>query len=271
MTVRPETPPVLLASIALEPNRWKKAAEKVPSLKVSEWGRRAAEAGFAGWELWEHHYFLADGDERAGLAGMDPPVRIFNTYLIPGIDDASAWQRVADAVKALCPDVGGIKFNLGREDVPVDRQVEAALRWADQLPEEVRMLCECHPGTVLEEPGAAARAFQRWPAERFAAILHPMNADPGHIDRWFEVLGSRITHLHWQGRDDNRRVRRLGDLRERLDVAILSLQRNGFSGTQSVEFVEGLGRPGECVAGLFEAAAADRKALGEAWAAVQRG
>jgi hypothetical protein len=261
MTDLPENTPVYLASIALEPNRWKPADRKVPSLRVSDWSARAHQAGFAGWELWEHHWFLADPDERAALAESLCPIRIFNTYLIPGIDSPAQWDRVVEAVNTLGSQVHGIKFNLGKDSVPLDSQIQAAMDWATQLPPAVRMLCECHPGTVLETPQAAAKAFAIWPAARFGAILHPMGRDPGHCDAWFSALNGRIQHLHWQARDDDNRICALRDQPDLLSVVKNSLQENAFRGTQSVEFVHGTGRADESIAGLFAEATQDLSSL----------
>jgi sugar phosphate isomerase/epimerase len=261
MTSRPEQPAVYLASIALEPNRWKKEPQRVPSLRVSEWSGRAAGAGFDGWELWERHFLLADAAEREALRDGELPVTLFNTYQRPGLDSLDDWKRVVEAVAFLGPQVRGIKFNLGPEGVPFDEQVGAALEWAGHLPEGVRMLCECHPGTVLETPEAAREAFMQWPAGRFGAILHPLNKDPCHCGAWFSALGGRIEHLHWQARDADNKVCPLSAGKERLDVVVKSLHRHGYAGTHSVEFVKGTGQPGESVAGLFEAAIADLKTL----------
>jgi sugar phosphate isomerase/epimerase len=261
MTDQPDTATILLASVALEPNRWKKDELRVPSLRISEWGERAAEAGFDGWELWERHYFLADASERAALTASALPVVHFNTYLRPGLDSLDDWKRVVEAVTALGPQVRGIKFNLGSGERPVFEQVAAAVDWADYLPENVRMLCECHPGTVLETPDAAREAFRIWPAGRFGAILHPMNRDPGHCDAWFGALEGRIEHLHWQARDAENRVCGLADMRDALSVVENSLRKHAYTGMHAVEFVRGTGQPGESVDGLFEAAIDDLKVL----------
>lgn len=261
MTAQPESSGIFLASIALEPNRWRREPEKIPSLRVSEWSERAARSGFAGWELWEHHYLKAGEKERKALAASSLPVRIFNTYRIPGIDPHEDWLRVAEAVRHMGDRMRAIKFNLGKADVPVERQIEAALAWAESLPEDVRMLCECHPGTVLEDPSAAARAFNVWPADRFGAILHPMNRDPGHCERWLEALGSRIGHLHWQARNEENRICSLLDKRDQVARAVHLLAGKGFIGTQSIEFVEGTGRPGESPETLFAAAQRDLRTL----------
>lgn len=258
MTDQPE---IYLASVALEPNRWKGPDKRRPSFAVSAWSDKAREAGFDGWELWEFHFHLADDGEKEALSGIQPPVRIFNTYQLPGYDTFASWQDVVRAVEVLGAPVHGIKFNLGKGEVPVETQVEEALRWGDALPDGVRMLCECHPGTVLETPEAAARAFGLWPRERFSAIMHPMRDDPDHIPDWFDALGDRITHLHWQARGDNKKVCPLGEKRELLEVVGNSLQKAGFRGTHSVEFVHGLGQPWEGVETLFASAVEDLRVL----------
>ncbi len=262
MTVQLEKPRVCLASIALEPNRWKKPELRVPSLRVSEWSARAAAAGFHAWELWEHHYHRADETERRALRRQDLPVDVFNTYLLPGIDADEDWTKVAGIVAAFGPGLRGIKFNLGKEEhAPVEAQVEAALRWADLLPRHVRLWCECHGGTVLETPEAAAAAFARWPKERFAAILHPLNPDPDHCKQWMNALDGRIEHLHWQGRDEENRMCALADKRGAVETALHTLRGLGFGGSHCIEFVAGTGRPEETVEKDFEAAVADLEIL----------
>jgi len=258
MTAQPE---IFLGSIALEPNRWKKAEKRIPSLSVPEWSGKAREAGFDGWELWEFHYHLADKAGKAALAVTDPAVKLFNTYQLPGYNAPEFRGEVVPAVESLGESVRGIKFNLGKDDVPFAKQVDEALRWSDALPDHVRMLCECHPGTVLETPEAAARAFERWPKDRFAAILHPMRDDPEHIPGWFDALEGRIAHLHWQARGEDKKICPLGEQGELLESVTRSLKRAGFSGTQSIEFVHGLGKPWESVDRLFASAVEDLRTL----------
>jgi sugar phosphate isomerase/epimerase len=264
MTARPEQP-LYLGSIALEPNRWKSRLKRQPSLKVSDWVEPARAAGFDGWELWEDHFFLAGGSERERLAGLALPVRIFNTYVRPGIDSDADLERVAEAIRFLGPAVQGIKFNLGKtEDAPPQRQEDAAREWARLLPESVRLYCECHPGTMLETPEAAAMAFKNWPESRFAAIVHPMNAAENHLQSWFGALGQRIEHLHWQARNAERRVCLLADLPETFGATIRFLQEQRYAGSHSIEFVKGLGEPDESPERLFTSARRDAATLAEA-------
>ena len=260
------TPPVFLASIALEPNRWKGGDRRVPSFMVSRFNAPAKSAGFRGWELWEPHFFLADVAEKERLRESPLPIRIFNTYLRPGIDDKAEWEKVVEAITFLGEQVEGVKFNLGKADsLSPGEQIEAALDWAEALPGNVRMLCENHPGTLLEEPAEADRAFQAWPSDRFGAILHPLAGEESHCSRWLEALPDRIEHLHWQARGPDNKLGPLADQGQKLDSAIAALRAAGFAGSQSIEFVEGTGQPGEAPESLFQAAAADQKILHSGW------
>jgi sugar phosphate isomerase/epimerase len=264
MTDRPEQS-LYLGSIALEPNRWKPRPKRQPSLNVSDWAEAARTAGFEGWELWEDHYFLADGSERDRLAGMPLPVRIFNSYVLPGIDPDADLERVAEAIRFLGPTVRGMKFNLGKtEDAAPQRQIDAAREWARLLPETVRLYCECHPGTMLETPEAAAMAFKQWPESRFAAIVHPMNAAENHLQSWFGALGQRIEHLHWQARNAERRICLLADLPETFAATIRFLKEQRYAGSHTVEFVKGLGESDESVERLFASARLDAATLARA-------
>ena len=56
------TTAIFLSSVLLEKNRWD---SRIPSLKISDWLRSIADAGFDGVELWENHLLLADAAEHA--------------------------------------------------------------------------------------------------------------------------------------------------------------------------------------------------------------
>ncbi len=269
MTSPPETSApflrdIYLASVALEPNRWKSGDKRRPSLRLDDFSAAAAQAGFTGWELWEDHLFLNPDGELASLTQTGLPVRVFNTYAIPGVSAPERMDAVAEAIAGLGPSVCGVKFNLGSaKDADADpgAQTEAALRWAERLPDHVRLLCECHPGTVIEEPAAAARAFAAWPGERFGAIVHPFGQPPGRLGEWFDALGDRIEHLHIQARNVRREWSPLAEMESTLREALAELSARGFLGTAALEFVHGLGRPGESPETLFKQARADIAAL----------
>lgn len=254
---------IYLASVALEPNRWKSGDKRRPSLRLEDFSAAALQAGFSGWELWEDHLFLRGGRELEALTRAELPVRVFNTYAIPGQSGSERLDAVTNALSGLAETLRGVKFNLGpaKESADPDAQIEAALRWAERIPGHIRLLCECHPGTVLEEPSAAARAFAVWPRERFGAIVHPFGQAPGRLGQWFEALGDRVEHLHLQARDARRQWSPMSAMDGIPRDTLGELQRRQFRGSAAIEFVHGLGRPGESPETLFRQACQDLVAL----------
>lgn len=267
MTDQPEHSPLvptpLLGTVALEPNRWKKDPERQPSFRVSELAQTAKQVGFGGWELWDRHFLLASSEEQQALSEGDFPVVGFNSYYCPGHSPFAEEDLATKAIAAIGPQLRFVKFNLGPLGTNWDAQVEAALRWADRLPEHVRLYCECHGRTILEEPAEAARAMGIWPTEKFSAIIHPLMPDHEKLIAWWEALGPRIVHLHLQGRSENNRILAASELTERYHQAWEYLRSAGFSGTAAVEFVAGLGQPDESYEGLFQQACRDVKWLRE--------
>ncbi|MCC5789231.1 MAG: hypothetical protein JJT75_06325 [Opitutales bacterium] len=253
----------LLGTVALEPRRWKKDPERYPSFAVSEKGEAARAAGFAGWELWERHYTHASEGEQKALRESDFPVVGLNTYWIPGHGTVEEGERVAETIAAFQSSLRLVKFNLGPVDgpVPVEEQVEAAARWAELLPEGVRLLCECHPRTVLETTEAAKKAFATWPSDRFGAIVHPLGPAQLELPNWFAALGDRITHLHWQSKGADKKMCPLSELENDLLAVGKILAEYGFSGTAALEFVAGMNKPGEHPERLLQQAVEDVRVL----------
>ena len=247
----------LLASILLEPNRWKPG--RPPSIRVSDWSARAAAAGFDGWELFENHYRKADAAERKRIEQGPLPVRIFNTY--EPFDDATRpeLQEVADCARRLGAE--GIKFNVGSD--PAWRENWRAA--IDAFPAGPRLLCECHPGTALETPDAAAAFARLWPTVPFDVIIHPFLLGPEGIVRWLRLLGPRVRHAHVQMRDpaDARRFVALADDAPQARECLAALAAGGFRGTFSLEFAAPTGGVVDEPEALFAAARRDLEFLRE--------
>lgn len=249
----------LLASILLEPNRW--TPGRVPSIWASDWSDRALAAGFDGWELFENHYRLASDGERKRLSSGALPVRIFNSYQLPG-DRAGAWGTAVATAEAL--GASGMKFNLGKEREHWAREREAISECEGS---SVRLLCECHPGTSLEDPEAVLEFVgdvNPWP---FDLMLHPFLLGPEGIARWMNLLGSHIRHAHAQMRDptDDRRILQLADDAPRAEACLAALAETGFQGSFSVEFAAPTQRADESPETLFAAAVKDLEFLREHW------
>ncbi|UUZ79724.1 sugar phosphate isomerase/epimerase [Paenibacillus sp. P26] len=252
----PGNHPIYFGSIALERNRWAKL--KTPTYRVSEWLKRVQSDGFDGIELWENHIRLAPEEEVAKLCGSGA-VRIYNSYVSfgSGEEDAALRLEAAEWIHRLQPKA--VKVNVGADPSETAAYRERLLEWADRSPTSCRIWLECHPGTVLEEPEAAADMLERLDADRFAAMVHPFHCH-GELSRWLELLGGRVVHAHVQLRDEEGRFIRLSRsgsyVRQRLEL----MQSCGYNGSFTIEFTEGV-RENEDPEAIYRAARDDMAML----------
>jgi sugar phosphate isomerase/epimerase len=231
---------VYIASVLLEKNRW---GSRTPSFKVSDWSLRFAEGGFDGIELWENHLLLADPAEREAVRNGPLPVKVLNTYC--AFDAAGRDGRSASAELARYLDVPAVKFNFGNAREKIPEYIDNLASWIDELPAGCRLLCECHPDTVLEEPGRTARILSAFHG-RVEIIVHAFSGGDDVLRQWLEQFGSAVTHVHAVLREKNL-------VPHRIDI----LKKAGFSGTWSIEFCEGVGLPTEEMDTLLAAAERD--------------
>ena len=241
-----------MGTILLEPTRH--ATPKAPSYQVSDWAARLAEAGFDGMELWEYHATLCTPAELAALEALSLPVAVFNSYAT--MDDAGRQDRARATSLAKRLGAKGIKFNVGKD--PAERQVYLAniRQWRAELPEEIRLLCECHPGSLVEEPLQAKAFFQELDLEGWGIIADPLSRFESLQD-WFDALGPHIVHAHLQQRQPDRTIVRFDRLAERAKEAVRIMRAEGFTGSCTFEFTEGANAPGENIDLLFDNALID--------------
>lgn len=248
---------IYIGSIALEPNRW--VAGRTPSYRVSTWLDAFRAAGFDGVELWENHAPETDEQERLALRSGPLPISIFNTYAGFTNDSAAQFRHAAELGTTL--QAAGYKFNLGADPARRDEYVRNAVAWRSLLPAAARVLCECHPGTIMETPAAAARIFESWPERQFQAIVHPLLKDTKTLSAWFEHLGERITHAHMQLRDEQDRFIRLDRRPDKVRDALEIMDAHGFKGSFTIEFTGGTRAADETIDLLWENARRDLETL----------
>lgn len=254
---------ILLASILLEPKRWQPG--RPSSIRVSDWSTRAIEAGFDGWELFQNHYRQADATERQKLETTPPRVRVFNTY--ESFEDAGQ-PGLRDAIDhAVRLGAEGIKFNVGNEPARAPDYRACIERVARKLPANVRLLCECHAGTLLEDPGLVVEFAAGWTVWPFDVIIHPFLLEPDEIARWGQWFGNRIRHAHVQMRDrrNEQRVLALDDDAPRARDCLAALAAINFAGTFSIEFASPTGTADDEPEKLFAAARRDFDFLRAHW------
>jgi len=243
----------LLATVLLEPNRWR--APDQPLLRASQQLARARAAGFEGLELWENHWHLANAAERAALVASPLPIRVFNTYArVDVAEDAGRLDAVIAAAHALS--VSALKFNVGPAPGDPARARDTLAQLAGRLPRGTRLRCECHPGTWLETPEVAAAFFGSLdlPVE---IIVHPFAITSDRLDGWFSLCGPRIAELHVQCRDEAGRWSGISRHPERSRAVLDHLHALGFSGDLTLEFTAGTHSDGETPEKLWSAAEAD--------------
>lgn len=250
---------IYIGTILLELNRW--GNPKTPTYRVSEWTERFREAGFDGMELWEYHATLCSEAERKALEASSFPVAVYNSY--GDFDDGSEDDRrgAAEMVRAL--GAGGVKYNVGKDPALRDEYLRNLRAWAEALPEDCRLLCECHGGTIIEEPEAAAKFFGELEDGRYQIVVHCFMPELDRLRAWFRAFGPAITLAHVQLGAGGGRRDRLDNQPEHVREALRVMRGEGFQGAFTLEFTQGTREPGENVADLWEAALADLHFLKE--------
>lgn len=239
--------PIYLGTIALEKNRW---TSRMPSIKVSEWTQEAEAAGFSGLELWEPHFHEADEAEREQLTQLSLPISVFNSYCTFEDETVAVRERAVNSVAAL--GAHGIKFNVGKDPSRSKEYAANIQAFSEALPDATRLLCECHPGTIVETPAAARDFFASIALGRYTIILHPLLIGPAGINDWYDRLGDRIGHCHLQMRNERNEFIALRDRPDYVEACIESLGSQGFSGSLTIEFVRGTRSEGENARELFD-------------------
>jgi sugar phosphate isomerase/epimerase len=256
--IRPDS--VLLGTVALEPNRWGLLSpDRKPVLCTADWLARAEGAGFDGIELWEHHATRVDEGERERLRRSRLPVSILNSYVAFDDDDDAARSEAARWVGAL--GAVGVKFNVGNDPGSIAAYTKRLARFAEKLPERTQLICECHGGTVAEDPAVAREILcSVGAADRLRALVH-LGDDLETLDAMFGALGERICHVHVnflrQGAPPL--VEIADDVRRRVE----RIRANGFVGSYTIEFVNGVGSDRDQPVALIEAAVRDLSLLRE--------
>jgi sugar phosphate isomerase/epimerase len=241
--------PIYMSTVALDPTRW---GRREPSFDVSEWLPRFEADGFDGVELWEYHYQLADPTEQARLAAAAESIFVYNAYVGFGDDEAESRAKAAEAIRQLCPTA--VKYNLGGDADRLDEYRRNLLAWADILPASCRLLCECHPGTVLEELDRAVAFFTDLDPARFGVIAH-LSGDAAETAAWFSAFNGRVQHLHIQMRGPESDPTEPAN-REPFDACFDVVKGHGFAGSVAIEFSRGIGRD-EDIENIYKNACVD--------------
>ena len=259
----PTRPPVLLGTVAIEPNRWGMVRSGgFPATVLSDWLSAIAAAGFDGLELWERHASFVDEAEVERIVRGPLPVVVFNGYALWDDPDPTARDETATWVRRL--GATGVKFNVGNELDARSAYVERLARFNDRLDPGVRLLCECHAGTLAEDPVVAAAMFDEVaPTERLQAIVHLGRTPTDETRPFMERLGDRVGHVHLQLTDEGPDTD-VASLAADLRIGVEHLRTFGFDGSWTIEFSHGLMTDHDEPGYVLEWASRDLRALREA-------
>ena len=253
---------IYLATIALEPNRWFGITHhRWATITLSRRLDRIRDAGFDGIELWEAHATEADPAELEVIFGHDLGVAVYNTYA--SFDDESDTTRQQAAEMTVRSGAQKVKWNTGTERDPASLNAygERLARWVAKMP-GVQTVCECHDGSAMDDPAAAARVLTAaGPPDVVAALVHTHDSHE-LLKARFDAYGERISHVHINHL--NLKSPPLADIRDKFTTTVDLLGELGFEGTWSLEFVDGtLSESDNEPEKLFAAAVADLKVLRE--------
>jgi sugar phosphate isomerase/epimerase len=254
--------PLYIGTILLEKNRH--TGDRKPTYRVSEWTERFRQAGLDGTELWEYHATRADDAELEALAHASVPTAVFNSYA--ALDADGRAERALAGRLARQLGAWGIKFNVGKDPAARTTYLEELRRWRSELPDDLTLLCECHPGTIVEEPVEAKRFLADLDMAGWGVIVHPFSRLES-LSEWLDTFGPAVMHTHLQMRDPANVPVRFDRRPERVRAAVRLLRTAGFSGSCTFEFTEGMNVPGEDIEALWENALRDLRFLREELAA----
>jgi sugar phosphate isomerase/epimerase len=244
---------ILIGSILLDVNRW--GNPKAPTYEVSGWLDRFQEAGFDGVELWEYHATLCSEDERKRLMASDFASTLYNIY--SDFNDASEAERMAAADMIAQLSSRGVKFNVGKDPALRAEYLKNLRAWREAVPDSCTLMCECHPGTVVEDPEAAKSFFDELGMDGWEVMVHCFIPEQNVLKRWFDLFGDKVTHAHVQMRDAQRNIMMLEEDSSRAKTALKLMYDAGFKGSYTVEFAKGTREPGENMDDLWAAAKSD--------------
>ena len=227
---------VYLGTIALEAHRWD--ADQTATIDVPAYIERAVRDGFDGVELWGPHYLLADEAQRSRIEAAGH-IAIFNTYLTFDKGVTDAMRETAEIINRLHPKA--IKFNLGNKNER-ELQVETLKAFAAMLLPDIRLLCECHLYTLMDDAAIAAEIFHEL-GDHYGAMVHTRTGalseadDFAQLTRNVEAYGDAICHIHASNFNGNAFVPI--DAGGVVEKHLRYLLSNGFHGNCTVEFTVG--------------------------------
>lgn len=241
----------LMNTVLFERNRWE--AGRTPSLRVSEWMGRMKADGFDGIELWENHALKSSNEEVRALKDHSLPVEIYNSYV--GFDDDQDKERAEAAAMIGRLHPKQVKFNFGDSEASLDGYIRNLKDWKKQIPDYCALLCECHPGTVMEDPRTAREVLEQLAPLEVKAVIHPFHVQVD-LKGWFNHLGGKIAHAH-VSLFKNGVFHALEEEPDFIQERLQMLKDEEYQESFSMEFTKGVAEADESAKDIYENAVRD--------------
>ncbi|WP_221565866.1 hypothetical protein [Alkalihalobacillus sp. TS-13] len=242
-------------TVLLEKNRWE--TERVPSIKVSEWVDTLISDDLDGIELWENHALKAEEGEVENLKHSSLPVKIYNSYV--RFEEGFINERIQAAEMVNKLGAKKVKFNFGNEVTLRHDYIRNLLDWKTMLPLDCQLICECHPGTIMEDPLVVSEVFNDIGMDNLGAIVHPFHPQTD-LQSWFDHIGAFIVHAHvslYEEQSFHLLESKMDFVRDRLKI----LKDQNYEGSYSIEFTEGTASEFETPSLLYTNALRDFEVL----------
>jgi hypothetical protein len=224
-------PPIYLNTVLPEMNRWNRDAGEL-TLKVSEWTQRFSDDGFDGLELWQFHATQVDQEEVEAIRTGPCPVKIFNAYCTTEPEEADDRKKISELALSLGAE--GMKYNSGKDFDRHELYVECLKEWRALLPDDFRLMCECHRGSTMADTELANKTLDQLGRDKFGMIIHGMDNPLEVLNERFDAYGDRIMHIHGN-------LSKNGPMSDQAALERIELlHRLGFNGTYSIEFTQGI-------------------------------
>lgn len=249
---------VLFGTVMLEKNRW--TLEKEPTILVSDWLKRFEEDGFDGMELWENHVLKNPESELEKIMSSKIPLIYLSSYLKFDGSDDEEMQRTAEAAHELSAIY--VKFNFSNNIDLLDTHINKIQKFAELLPKDCQLLCECHSNTVMEDPDTALKVFKILNSERYGVIIHLFDKLE-ILQKWFLTFGKKVKHAHVHLYDVEY-ITTIRNKPELFEEHVRFIEQLGFEGSYTVEFTKGVAAPYEKTEDVYRNAVEDMKFIKEA-------
>jgi len=234
---------IYLGTGLIEKNRWlncRDMTKSFPTILLSNWVERIRQDGFDGIELWQNHALMCTETEFVRLEQKTVPVAVFNSY-VDFDQENDAWRT--KAAEVICRlKAGGVKYNFGNNSSLRETYIRNLRKWVSFLPADIRILCECHGGSLTGDDSKIAREiFEELGEKKYQAMVH-LNTPLDKLKEWFDSLGGRLTHTHvvLAQRSANSSVNKLDKLDKKgytgIEQNIRFMLESGYRGSFTIEF-----------------------------------